>query len=69
MYIHLPDDSPETITEETPSATDSESGCHTNTVPWTWEGETGKTSAVTELRTKSWHRSKPFSVANIKLAG
>jgi hypothetical protein len=22
---------------------------------------------VTELRTKSWHRSKPFSVANIKL--
>ncbi len=45
--------------------------CHTNTVPprmweaWTVTGN----SAVTEPRTKSWHWSKPLSVANIKLTG
>ena len=40
--------------------------CHTNTVPpRMWEAWTGN-SVVTELRAKSWHRSKPFSGANLK---
>jgi hypothetical protein len=60
----LPHASPDTITEETPSATVTDLA-----IPWSWEVETGKTSVVTELRTQSWHRSKPLSVANIKLTG
>ena len=46
----------ETITEETPSAT----------VTLTQSLGRGK---ARQNRTKSWHRSKPFSVANIKLTG
>ena len=60
----LPHASPDTRTEETTSATVT-----LLAIPWTWEVETGKVSVVTELRTKSWHRSKPLSVANIKLTG
>ncbi len=37
---------------------DSRCHCHTLTLPWTWKGETDMISVVTELKTKSWHRSK-----------
>ncbi len=62
--VPLPLASPETITEETPSATVTLTQSHGR-----GKARQVRTSAVTELRTKSWHRSKPFSVANIKLTG
>jgi hypothetical protein len=62
--VPLPHASPDTITEG-----NSQCHCHTPAIPWTWEAETGVTSVVTELRTKSWHRSMPLQRCNTKTTG
>jgi hypothetical protein len=48
---------------------DSQCHCHTNTVPWMVRLWRGRTSVVTELRTKSRHRSKPFQRCKHKITG
>ncbi len=65
--VHPPYASPKSTTEGTPSATVTPTQSRSTTFAISMD--VVRRGLVTELRTRSWHRSKPFSVANIKLTG